>query len=86
MSEGDSRGRGEAGRGDRPWYRGPESFIAIAALVVSVSAVVVGLPATGSRWSTSETSEFLPRQAGLVPLASGRTYTWRTGCTRPTGR
>jgi hypothetical protein len=27
----------------RPWYREPESFIAIAALVVSLSAVVVGL-------------------------------------------
>ena len=28
---------------DKPWYREPETFIAIAALVVSVSAVVVGL-------------------------------------------
>ena len=28
---------------DRPWYREPETFIAVAALVVSVSAVVVGL-------------------------------------------
>jgi len=28
---------------DRPWYREPETFIALAALVVSVSAVVVGL-------------------------------------------
>lgn len=28
---------------DRPWYREPETFIAIAALVVSVSAVVVGI-------------------------------------------
>jgi hypothetical protein len=27
----------------RPWYREPESFIAMAALIVSVSAVVVGL-------------------------------------------
>ncbi|MGH7620559.1 MAG: hypothetical protein ACREPM_25365 [Gemmatimonadaceae bacterium] len=27
----------------RPWYREPESFIALAALVVSVSAVVVGI-------------------------------------------
>lgn len=27
----------------RPWYREPETFIAIAALVVSVSAVVVGI-------------------------------------------
>ena len=27
----------------RPWYREPETFIAIAALVVSISAVVVGL-------------------------------------------
>jgi two-component system, cell cycle sensor histidine kinase and response regulator CckA len=28
---------------DRPWYREPETFIAVAALVVSVSAVAVGL-------------------------------------------
>lgn len=28
---------------DRPWYREPESFIALAALVVSVTAVVVGV-------------------------------------------
>jgi hypothetical protein len=28
---------------DRPWYREPETFIAIAALVVSLSAVVVGI-------------------------------------------
>lgn len=28
---------------DRPWYREPETFIAVAALVVSVSAVVVGI-------------------------------------------
>lgn len=28
---------------DRPWYREPETFIALAALVVSVSAVVVGI-------------------------------------------
>ena len=27
----------------RPWYREPESFIALAALVVSLSAVVVGI-------------------------------------------
>jgi hypothetical protein len=26
-----------------PWYREPETFIAVAALVVSVSAVAVGL-------------------------------------------
>jgi hypothetical protein len=28
---------------DRPWYREPESFIALAALVVSISAVAVGI-------------------------------------------
>ena len=28
---------------NRPWYREPESFIAIAALIVSLSAVVVGI-------------------------------------------
>ena len=28
---------------DRPWYREPETFIALAALVVSVSAVAIGL-------------------------------------------
>ncbi len=28
---------------DRPWYREPETFIAIAALIVSVSAVAVGI-------------------------------------------
>jgi hypothetical protein len=28
---------------DRPWYREPETFIAIAALIVSVSAMVVGI-------------------------------------------
>ena len=28
---------------DRPWYREPESFVAIAALIVSISAVVVGV-------------------------------------------
>ena len=27
----------------RPWYREPETFIAVAALIVSVSAVAVGL-------------------------------------------
>jgi hypothetical protein len=27
----------------RPWYREPETFIAVAALIVSVSAVVVGI-------------------------------------------
>lgn len=31
------------GVGGRPWYREPETFIALAALVVSVSAVAVGL-------------------------------------------
>ncbi len=31
------------GAGSRPWYREPETFIALAALVVSISAVVVGL-------------------------------------------
>src|SRR5437016_619492 len=30
-------------KGDRPWYREPETFIAVAALIVSVSAVAVGL-------------------------------------------
>jgi len=29
--------------GGRPWYREPETFIAVAALVVSVSAVAVGV-------------------------------------------
>jgi len=28
---------------DRPWYREPETFIAVAALIVSLSAVVVGI-------------------------------------------
>ena len=28
---------------DRPWYREPETFIAVAALVVSITAVVVGV-------------------------------------------
>src|SRR6185437_8236374 len=28
---------------DRPWYREPETFIAVAALIVSVTAVVVGI-------------------------------------------
>jgi hypothetical protein len=28
---------------ERPWYREPESFIALAALVVSLSAVIVGI-------------------------------------------
>jgi len=28
---------------DRSWYREPETFIAIAALIVSVSAMVVGI-------------------------------------------
>jgi hypothetical protein len=28
---------------DKPWYREPETFIALAALVVSVSAVAVGI-------------------------------------------
>jgi hypothetical protein len=28
---------------DRPWYREPETFIALAALIVSVTAVVVGI-------------------------------------------
>jgi hypothetical protein len=28
---------------DRPWYREPETFIAVAALIVSVTAVVVGV-------------------------------------------
>ncbi len=28
---------------DRPWYREPETFVAVAALVVSISAVVVGM-------------------------------------------
>ena len=28
---------------ERPWYREPETFIAVAALVVSVTAVVVGI-------------------------------------------
>ncbi len=31
------------GAGDRAWYREPETFIAVAALIVSISAVVVGL-------------------------------------------
>src|SRR2546425_6810638 len=30
-------------KGDRPWYREPETFIAVAALVVSISAVAIGL-------------------------------------------
>ncbi|HVX39029.1 MAG TPA: hypothetical protein VHB25_05580 [Gemmatimonadaceae bacterium] len=28
---------------DRPWYREPETFVAVAALIVSISAVVVGI-------------------------------------------
>jgi len=28
---------------DRPWYREPETFVAVAALIVSVSAVAVGI-------------------------------------------
>jgi hypothetical protein len=28
---------------DRPWYREPETFIALAALIVSITAVVVGV-------------------------------------------
>ncbi len=44
MTEGAAHGPGERdGRERRPWYREPETFIAVAALVVSISAVVVGL-------------------------------------------
>lgn len=28
---------------DRPWYREPETFVAVAALIVSISAVAVGI-------------------------------------------
>ncbi len=43
----------------RPWYREPETFIAIAALVVSVSAVVVGLYET-SLQRTHDRAEVWP--------------------------
>ncbi len=44
MSEGGGRAaRHEARPPNRPWYREPETFIALAALVVSISAVAVGL-------------------------------------------
>ena len=57
----------------RPWYREPETFIAVAALVVSVSAVVVGLYEAA-----------LQRQhdrAEVWPHLEVTTFTMRTGAT-----
>jgi hypothetical protein len=61
---------------DRPWYREPETFIAVAALVVSVSAVVVGLYEAALQrrhdraevWPHVEISTFIVPQGAAVRL------------------
>jgi hypothetical protein len=65
---------------DRPWYREPETFIAVAALVVSVSAVVVGLYEAALQrahdraevWPHVEISTFVtPKGASLFVANTG---------------
>ena len=61
---------------DRPWYREPETFIAFAALVVSVSAVVVGLYEAALQrrhdraevWPRVEISTFVVPQGAALRL------------------
>ena len=57
----------------RPWYREPETFIALAALVVSVSAVAIGLyeAALQRRHDRAE----------VWPHLEVTTFTMRTGAT-----
>jgi hypothetical protein len=60
----------------RPWYREPETFIAVAALVVSVTAVVVGIYEASLQrahdraevWPHLEISTWLNGNAALVRL------------------
>src|SRR3954464_193070 len=64
--------------GDRPWYREPETFIAVAALIVSVTAVVVGiyeaqLQRTHDRaevWPHLEISTFIEPQGAALKLTN----------------
>jgi len=60
----------------RPWYREPETFIALAALVVSVTAVVVGIYEAGLQrahdraevWPRVEISTFVTPQGAVFRL------------------
>jgi hypothetical protein len=64
---------------DRPWYREPETFIAIAALIVSVSAMVVGIYEAALQrahdraevWPHVELDTFTNPQGATVTLDNG---------------
>src|SRR5690349_8061453 len=67
-------------QGDRRWYREPETFIAVTALVVSISAVAVGLYEAQLQrahdraevWPHVEISTFVtPRGASLLVENTG---------------
>jgi hypothetical protein len=63
---------------DRPWYRQPDTFIALAALVVSISAVVVGIYEAALQrahdraevWPHLEVSTFTAPSGALVTLTN----------------
>jgi membrane-associated protease RseP (regulator of RpoE activity) len=63
---------------ERPWYRQPDTFIALAALVVSVSAVVVGLYEAALQrrhdraevWPHLEVSTFASDRGATVTLTN----------------
>lgn len=66
-------------RDDRPWYREPESFIALAALVVSVSAVVVGIY-EASLQRTHDRAEVWPHvELATVVSSTGATLSLENG-------
>jgi hypothetical protein len=64
---------------DRPWYREPETFIALAALIVSVSAMVVGIYEAALQrahdraevWPHVELATFTNPQGAAVTLENG---------------
>jgi len=63
---------------DRPWYRQPDLFIALAALVVSISAVAVGLYEAALQrahdraevWPHLEVGTFLAERGATVVLTN----------------
>ncbi len=64
---------------DRPWYREPETFIALAALIVSLSAMVVGIYEAALQrahdraevWPHVEVGTFTTPKGAAVTLENG---------------
>jgi hypothetical protein len=74
-----SGGQMPVGAMDRPWYREPETFIAVAALVVSLSAVIVGIYEAALQrahdraevWPHLELSTYVTPRGAEVRLENG---------------